>query len=196
MTPNNNYELFNFTDPIEAAFEAVIEASVSGLDVHLPRSTAPAADLEVRIRFADGAATGHVRQVEVGPEPVEPHAVYDLYAGGLVEIDIIRHRWDAETVDATDTTSRDLLGELAGRIRFALRRVDAAGLNAALASPKVSHIRPLGGSRGEDEELGLDTLTLRYELNYGIPATIWPSVVLSEEGFYIQGEDGSILEAE
>lgn len=202
-TPNNNYELFNFTDPIEEAFQSVIEAVIPDLDVQLSRGTTVSKDISCDIRFTDGAATGHVYRVEMGDEPVETHSVYDLFEGGLVEIELRRVRYDAETVadnepdsDQPDTTSRDVLSLLAGRVRFALRRTDAAALNAALLSPKISHIRPLPGSRFIDEELFQDVMVLRYQINYGIPSTIWPSVILTESGYYIETEDGERLEWE
>lgn len=197
-TPNNHYELFNFTDPLEEAFETVIEAAIPDADVQMPRGTGAFNDIAFRIRFADGEATGHKARVELGQEAdtaIKPHWVYDLFRGGIVEIQIDRHRWDAETIadnqpaaDTADTTSRDVLSLLAGRVRYALRRTDAADLNAALLSPKISHIRPLGMVRNYDSETGIDSMVLRYEINYGIPDSIWPQVVLSEEGFLINEE--------
>lgn len=198
----SDYELFNFTDPIEEAFETVIEAVVPEGAVQLPRSLTENPDVGMRILFSDGAATGHVHRVKMGEEPVEEQTVYDMFTGGLIEIDIWRLRYDAETIadnaptGEPDTTARDLLSHYAARVRYALRRTDAKQLNAALTSPKITHIRPLGSTRVTDEDMGIDHIILRYELNYGIPATIWPSVLLTESGFYIKTEAGVKISVE
>ncbi len=195
---NTDYELFNFTDPIEEAFEAVIEAVIPEGAVQLPRSTTENLDVGMSIRFTDGAATGHTLRVEIGPEPVTAHSIYDLYAGGTIEIDIWRHRYDPETIAAAepDTTARDLLSHYASRVRYALCRTDAATLNAALVSPKLSHIRPLASQRFTDEEMVTDHYVLAYEINYGIPQSVLPNVLRTESGYYIRTEAGDRITIE
>ena len=189
--PTNNYELFNFEDPICAAVRTLI-----GADAILQREETARDNIYVGVRLIAGTATDHVFKVPEGEK------VYDTYAGAQLEITVSRRREDDEALpDASDTTSRDPLTQRVAQIRHQLRhakttRADHLPINDELTSPKITHIQPGPGLAGFDVESYADYIVLTWRLDYHIPADIWPNVILTEEGYVLQSEDGEDFEAE
>lgn len=195
------YALFNFEDPICDAVSSHIESTVSGLTMTRERSTTELADIYADVRFAAGGATGQMMNNPFGDK------IFSTYRGGELQITIGRYREDTEVVDDLDgsvaidqdTTSRDTLTHYAARIRYALRQamVNAQSphaLNDLLTSPKITQIIPGPTLPAHDPELNVDTLTLTWSVAYGIPNSVWPFVIETEDGLIIETEDGTPIE--
>ena len=188
--PANNYELFNFEDPICEAVRTLI-----GAEAILQRESAALADLSIAIRFTGGTATGHITKA---PDGVK---VYDAYTGGSLQIEIARQREDDELVadlSPTDTTARDTLSLITGQIRHALRHAkvtpaDHLPINDEMVSPKITHFRPTQAVSAHDAEYHRDYMVLGWAIDYHIPTDIWPKVIIGDGGYIITGDDGSQL---
>lgn len=186
----NNYELFNFEDPICAAVRSLIDA-----DVILPREETARDNIYTAVRFTAGTATGHVH---TAPDGVK---VYDSYTGAQLEITVSRTREDVETVateEPTDTTAHDMLTLRVAKIRHLLRHAkttasDHLPINDALSSPKITRLQPAAALSGFDAEMFADFVVLTWAIDYHIPTDIWPRVVLGDDGYTITGDDGENL---
>lgn len=192
------YALFNFEDPIIDAVD-----SVCGLSSIKEREATVRDDVFTTIRFSAGGATGQMIFTPYGDR------IYNHFSGGQLQITVGRQRQDVETVDSLDgdvvaeqdTVSRDPLTHYVAKIRYALRQAminseAPHALNDVLTSPKITRIVPGPSINSHDPEMDMDEITLIYDVDYGIPNSVWPNVILTEEGLVLTTEQGVELEAE
>lgn len=165
-------QILAFDDAANTALGEQIAAH--GVPAYIPRSREDGADAFALPLFQKGQATGHLARLPAAVGGYE----YDLFSGSIIGVEVFAPRvFDETTPEGARLLAEvyDQLGDLALRVRYALRFNAGDELNARLPYHKFTNLVPLADVVGYDEERKLDRHELRWQCTLGVRPEAWPT---------------------